>query len=130
MREVAAAAFKRRFADVEIVRIDVRRASAFKGDPSRGLGRRRWHRRHPHHISHRRIGGTCVGGLFGQPTLPSMTVNVNDYETPALVVDADVHNGLSRQENAVLARTPHIQEAIILVSRGLRKVLSNGVGNA
>ena len=38
----------------------------------------------------------------------------------------DLHNGLSREENVVLARTPHIQEAVVLVSRGLRKILSNG----
>ena len=36
----------------------------------------------------------------------------------------DVHNGLSREENVVLARTPHIHEAITLVSRGLRRVLN------
>ena len=42
----------------------------------------------------------------------------------------DLHNGLSREENAVLAGTPHIQEAVTLVSRGLRKVLSNGDDNA
>ena len=41
----------------------------------------------------------------------------------------DLHNGLSREENAVLAGTPHIQEAVTLVSRGLRKVLSNGDDN-
>ena len=38
----------------------------------------------------------------------------------------DLHNGLSREENVVLARTPHIQEAVTLVSRGLRKILGNG----
>ncbi len=38
----------------------------------------------------------------------------------------DLHNGLSREENAILARTPHIQVALTLVSRGLRRVLSNG----
>ncbi len=37
----------------------------------------------------------------------------------------DLHNGLSHEENAVLARTPHIQEAATLVSRGLRRVLGN-----
>ena len=42
----------------------------------------------------------------------------------------DLHNGLSREENVVLARTPHIQEAAALVSRGLRKILSNGDGDA
>ena len=42
----------------------------------------------------------------------------------------DLHNGLSRQENVVLAQTPHIQEAVTLVSRGLRKVLSNGDDDA
>ena len=42
----------------------------------------------------------------------------------------DLHNGLSRDENARLARTPHIQEAITLVSRGLRKVINKGNGNA
>ncbi len=36
----------------------------------------------------------------------------------------DFRNGLSRQENAVLARTPHIQEAARLVSRGLRRIAS------
>ena len=34
----------------------------------------------------------------------------------------DFHNGLSREENVVLARTPHIQEAVALVSRGLRRI--------
>lgn len=38
----------------------------------------------------------------------------------------DLHNGLSRDENAILARTPHIEEAVTLVSRGLRRVLGNG----
>ena len=42
----------------------------------------------------------------------------------------DLHNGLSREENVVLARTPHIQEAVTLVSRGLRKILSNGDDDA
>ena len=32
----------------------------------------------------------------------------------------DLHNGLSAEENVVLARTPHIQEAVALVDRGLR----------
>ena len=35
----------------------------------------------------------------------------------------DLRNGLSREENVVLARTPHIQEAVALVSRGLRRIL-------
>ena len=38
----------------------------------------------------------------------------------------DLRNGLSREENVVLARTPHIQEAITLVSRGLRNILGKG----
>ena len=42
----------------------------------------------------------------------------------------DLHNGLSREENFVLARTPHIQEAVTLVSRGLREVFSNRHGDA
>ena len=42
----------------------------------------------------------------------------------------DLRNGLSQQENVVLARTPHIQEAVTLVSRGLRRVLDNGDGDA
>ena len=42
----------------------------------------------------------------------------------------DLHNGLSREENVLLARTPHIQEAVTLVSRGLRKVINNGDDNA
>ena len=42
----------------------------------------------------------------------------------------DLQNGLSRQENAILARTPHIQEAVALVSRGLRRILSDRDGDA
>ncbi len=42
----------------------------------------------------------------------------------------DLHNGLSRKENAILARTPHIQEAITLVSRGLRRILGSGESDA
>ena len=42
----------------------------------------------------------------------------------------DLHNGLSREENVVLARTPHIQEAVTLVSRGLRNILSKGDDDA
>ena len=42
----------------------------------------------------------------------------------------DLHNGLSREENIVLARTPHIQEAVTLVSRGLREIFSNRHGDA
>ena len=42
----------------------------------------------------------------------------------------DLHNGLSREENVVLARTPHIQEAVALVSRGLRKILGEGADSA
>ena len=39
-------------------------------------------------------------------------------------------NGLSLDENAVLARTPHIEEAVTLVSRGLRRVLDRGDNDA
>lgn len=35
----------------------------------------------------------------------------------------DLHNGLSDEENAVLARTPHIHQALTLVTRGLKKSL-------
>ena len=42
----------------------------------------------------------------------------------------DLRNGLSREENVVLARTPHIQEAVTLVSRGLRRILRDGAGRA
>ena len=42
----------------------------------------------------------------------------------------DLHNGLSREENVVLIRTPHIQEAVTLVSRGLRRILSDRDGDA
>ena len=41
----------------------------------------------------------------------------------------DLHNGLSRDENTVLAGTPHIQEAVALVSRGLRRILGDGNGD-
>ena len=42
----------------------------------------------------------------------------------------DLNNGLSREENAVLVRTPHIQEAVILMSRGLRRILSDREADA
>lgn len=42
----------------------------------------------------------------------------------------DLHNGLSRDQNLVLAHTPHIQQAVNLVSRGLRQVFSGNQGNA
>lgn len=42
----------------------------------------------------------------------------------------DLNNGLSDEDNAILAWTPHIHQAVALVSRGLRSVLkkSNGTG--
>ena len=40
---------------------------------------------------------------------------------------SDLHNGLSDEENAVLARTPHIQQAVTLVSQGLRRIFSTGL---
>ena len=43
---------------------------------------------------------------------------------------SDLHNGLSREENLALACTPHIQQAVNLVSRGLRQVFSGSHGNA
>jgi len=42
----------------------------------------------------------------------------------------DLRNGLSRDENGVLARTPHIQQAATLVSRGLRRLFGTGVDDA
>ena len=39
---------------------------------------------------------------------------------------ADLNNGLTPEENATLARTPHVDQAIILILRGLLKV--TGVG--
>ena len=38
---------------------------------------------------------------------------------------SDLYNGLSEEENALLAQTPHIQQAVALVYRGLRKTLFN-----
>ena len=37
---------------------------------------------------------------------------------------SDLYNGLSEEDNAILARTPHIQQAVTLVSRGLRRILN------
>ncbi len=42
----------------------------------------------------------------------------------------DLRNGLSREGNIVLARTPHIQEAVTLVSRGLCRILGDGAADA
>ncbi len=41
----------------------------------------------------------------------------------------DLNNGLSCEENLVLARTPHIQQAVSLVSGGLRRVFAGSQGN-
>ena len=43
---------------------------------------------------------------------------------------SDLNNGLSDEDNAILARTPHIHQAVTLVSRGLRRVFkqSNNTG--
>ena len=40
-------------------------------------------------ITHARTGAACGGGFFGTPTLPSLTVNVNDDETAAILLDAN-----------------------------------------
>lgn len=40
----------------------------------------------------------------------------------------DLRNGLSDEENAVLARTPHIHQSVTLVSRGLRRILNGAAG--
>ena len=37
-------------------------------------------------ISHSRTGGVCVGGFFGTPSLPALTVAVNDDETPTAAI--------------------------------------------
>ena len=42
----------------------------------------------------------------------------------------DLHNGLSPEQNHILASTPHIQQAVHLVDRGLRQLLSGNHGNA
>ena len=39
----------------------------------------------------------------------------------------DLHNGLSDEDNAVLARTPHIHQAVTLVSQGLRRILNEPI---
>ena len=50
-------------------------------------------------------------------------------ERPAFEIytPSDLYNGLSDEENAVLARTPHIQQAVTLVSQGLRRIFSTGL---
>ena len=39
-----------------------------------------------------------------------------------------LRNGLSDEENAVLARTPHIHQAVTLMSRGFRRILNGAAG--
>ena len=39
-------------------------------------------------ISHRRVGETCSRDYFGTPTFPSVSVAVNDDETPTAVIDS------------------------------------------
>ena len=41
----------------------------------------------------------------------------------------DLHNGLSDEDNTVLARTPHLDQAVALVSRGLRRTPNNPADN-
>ena len=43
---------------------------------------------------------------------------------------ADMHNGLSQEENTLLARTPHIQQAATLVLRGFRQMLRDKADDA
>jgi hypothetical protein len=38
----------------------------------------------------------------------------------------DLDNGLTREENAILAKTPHIDEAIALTLRGLLRLETDG----
>ena len=38
---------------------------------------------------------------------------------------ADLHNRLSDEDNAILAHTPHLDQAVALVSRGLRRTLNH-----
>ena len=38
----------------------------------------------------------------------------------------DLHNGLSSEENQVLARTPHLDQAVTLVMQGLRRLRNGG----
>ena len=40
-------------------------------------------------IAHARTGSACAGGFFGTPTLPSLSVAVNDDDTAGIVLDAD-----------------------------------------
>ena len=42
----------------------------------------------------------------------------------------DCHNGLTLEENLVLARTPFIQQAVTLVSRGLRRIYGSELCDA
>ena len=42
----------------------------------------------------------------------------------------DLRNGLSREENMVLAQTPHIGEAVGLITHGLRRVFNQGKNNS
>ena len=37
---------------------------------------------------------------------------------------SSLNNGLSDEDNAILARTPHIQQAVLLVSRGLHQIFN------
>ena len=37
-------------------------------------------------ISHSRTGGVCAGGFFGRPSLPALTVAVNDDEAPTAAI--------------------------------------------
>jgi hypothetical protein len=39
---------------------------------------------------------------------------------------ADLHNGLTVEENATLARTPHVDQAVTLILRGLQHVSGRG----
>ena len=52
-------------------------------------------------ISHTR-NGTCSGGFFGTPTLPSVTVNVNDDETPAAAIASPTILTAATLNNATL----------------------------
>ena len=53
-------------------------------------------------IGHRRVGGTCSGGFFGTPTLPSVTATVNDDETPAAAIASPTLLTAATLNNATL----------------------------
>ena len=71
--------------------------------------------------------GGCARGIAGAMGLVERGAEASEHwegsELFSRFAPDDLRNGLSREDNAALACTPHIDQMVSLVSRGLRRTL-------